>query len=263
MPFVTIDGRRVHYAHRAGGPRTIVFLHGGFGSSSQLWSNAMEALPAEWSAYAIDNFIHSEAPPEGYNVAAFAKRLAGFVAALGLDRPVVAGHSMGGVVSQISALDYPEAVGGLVLVCSGATMANNKVARPLLAKLETEGHRPGALRAMSESWFRWPQGPFFERYVELAQTAPLQAMIDAQISLIEADVKARLGEIRVPTLVMFGPYDTGRTMEHALMLKDGIAGARLAVLEESGHTPMADTPDAFNAALSQFLASIPARDIAA
>lgn len=253
MPFVEIEGARVHYAVRSGGPRAVVFLHGGFGSSSELWAATMAALPPEYSAYAIDNFLRSDPPPGGYNVTAFARRAAAFAAALKLDRPVFAGHSMGGVVCQLVALNHPQAAGGLVLTCTGAHMTNHQLGRDLLAQLRDGAGDPAAMRAISRNWFRDAPADFFEGYVARAAFAPLQAMIDAQTSLIAADLRDRLKDIRVPALVVFAKHDTGRTIDHAETLVNGIPGAELAVMD-SGHSPMVETPEAFNAALRSFLA---------
>lgn len=253
MPWIEIDDARVHYAVRPGGEHTIVFLHGGFGSSSELWAGTMEALPPEWTGYAIDNFLRSDPPPEGYNVTAFAKRAAGFVRALGLMRPIFAGHSMGGVVCQLTAIHHPQAVGGLVLTCTGAAMTNHQLGRDLLERLRTERASPESMRAISANWFRDPPQPFFDGYVARAVSAPLQGMIDAQASLIVADTRAQLAAIAAPTLIVFGPYDTGRTIDHANMLLAGIKNSTLAVMAGSGHTPMVETPDAYNAALRSFL----------
>ena len=253
MPFVEIDQRRVHYTSRPGGGRAVVFLHGGFGSSSDLWADTIAALPPDWSAYAIDNFLYSEPPPEGYNVAAFAKRAAGFVRALNLDRPVFAGHSMGGVVSQLTAIGHPECVGGLVLVCTGASMTNHQLARDLLDDLRKGGGTADSLRAISAHWFRTTPPAFFERYVDRAALAPLDAMIAVQESLIAADTRPHLADINVPTLVVFGAHDTGRTIDHARTLVAGIRSSELAVMSDSGHTPMAETPAAFNSAFHNFL----------
>lgn len=258
MPFVTVDGSRVHYAHRPGGPKAIVLLHGGFGSTSELWHDTMAALPPDWSGYAIDNFLRSDPPPDGYSVQAFARRVRGFCKALGLERPVVGGHSMGGVVSQLVAITEPDLPGGLVLVCTGASMANHDLARRLLKQLATHGAEPGTLRDISANWFRTAPPAVFDAYVALAETAPLEAMVDVQASLIDTDLTARLPLIRAPALVVFGAHDTGRTIDHARTLVEGIPDARLAVMAESGHTPMAETPEAFNAALHDFLARLSA-----
>jgi pimeloyl-ACP methyl ester carboxylesterase len=235
----------------------MIFLHGGFGSSSELWSGTMAALPADWTAYAIDNFLRSDPPPEGYNVAAFAKRTAAFVRALGLDRPVLAGHSMGGVVCQLTAIEHPQAVGGLVLVCTGASMTNHQLARDLLDELRESGGSAATIRDISAQWFHGdPPTPFFEGYVARAASAPLQAMIDVQVSLIAADLRERIGRIAAPTLVVFAAHDTGRTFDHAQMLLSGIRGSELATMTNSGHSPMVETPADFNAVLHAFLHKI-------
>lgn len=253
MPYVQIDNTRVHYTVRPGGPNAIVFLHGGFGSSSELWAAAMAALPADWTGYAIDNFLRSDPPPGGYNVTAFARRAAGFARALGLRHAVFAGHSMGGVVCQLTALNHSDAVGGLVLTCTGASMTHHQLARDLLAELNKNRASPASMRAISASWFRTPPQPFFDEYVARAASAPLQAMIDAQSSLIDMDTRARLKDIAVPALVVFGAYDTGRTIEHAQTLVNGIPDSTLVTMTDSGHSPMVETPDAYNAALHTFL----------
>jgi pimeloyl-ACP methyl ester carboxylesterase len=97
---------------------------------------------------------------------------------------------------------------------------------------------------------------FFEGYVQRAASAPLDAMVAVQASLIETDLRARLREIRVPALVVFGKHDSGRTIEHAQALLDGIADSRLATMHDSGHSPMIETPREFDAAFHAFLASI-------
>ena len=253
MPWIDIDSARVHYAVHLAGPNAIIFLHGGFGSSSELWSETMAALPPQWTGYAIDNFLRSEAPPDGYNVDAFARRAAGFVAALGLERPVFAGHSMGGIVCQLTAIDYPQAVGGLVLTCTGASMTNHQLARDLLNELRTNGECAETIRAISVNWFRNPPEPFFSEYVERACQAPLQAMIDVQASLIAADLRDRLSRIAAPTIVIFSAYDEGRTIDHAQTLVNGIHGSTMVTMADSGHSPMVETPEAYNNALHAFL----------
>lgn len=256
MPFVEIDSAKVHYTVRPGGPDAIVFLHGGFGSSSGLWAGTMERLPEDWTGYAIDNFLYSDAPPEGYTMAAFARRAAGFVAAMGHKTAVFAGHSMGGGISQLTAINHAASVSGLVLVCTGAAMTDyqSRFGRELLATLAESGGDAATIRDISAKWFRDPPPePFFSDYVARAVQAPLQAMLDAQSSWIDTDLRPSLGTITAPTLVVFGPYDAGRTIEHAQTLVNGIPGARMVTMDGSGHTPMADTPDLFDTALHSFL----------
>jgi 3-oxoadipate enol-lactonase len=254
MPAIVIENARVDYDVRKGGDRPVIFLHGGFGSSSELWTRTMTALPAPYTGYALNNFIRSDPPPTGYNVAAFAHRAGEFIKQLGLVRPVLVGHSMGGVVCQLAALEYPGLVGGLVLVCTGASMRNHELGRRLLAEMKSGGNAKETIRSVSSHWFHRPPPPgFFDEYVARASSASWQAIIDVQESLIAADVEDRLQEITVPTLIVYGAYDTGRTIDHAETLLHGIAGSRLAAMTHSGHSPMLETSDAFDAEFHHFL----------
>jgi 3-oxoadipate enol-lactonase len=252
-----IGGAKVHYAVRQEGERPVVFLHGGFGSSSELWARTMDALPARYTGYAIDNFLRSDPPPGGYSVPEFAKRVGGFIAALGLRRPVLVGHSMGGVTVQLAAITFPDLVGGLVLVCTGPSMTNHDLARRWLEELRSSGHEYETMRRISANWFHRPVPEFFEGYVRRAASAPLDAMVSVQASLIETDLRPRLREIRCPTLVVFGRHDNGRTIEHARALLDGIERSELATMEHSGHSPMIETPADFDAAFHKFLDQLP------
>jgi 3-oxoadipate enol-lactonase len=256
MPTIVIENARVDYDVREGGDHPVIFLHGGFGSSSELWTRTMAALPGRYTGYALNNFIRSDPPPTGYNVAAFAHRTGAFIEQLGLVRPVLIGHSMGGVVCQLAALEYPGLIGGLVLVCTGASMRNHELGRRLLAEMKNGGMAEETIRSVSAHWFHRPPPPgFFDEYVARAKSASWQAIIDVQESLIAADVEDRLPEIKVPALVVYGAYDTGRTFDHAQTLLRGIAASRLAAMTDSGHSPMLETPDAFDAAFHDFLAN--------
>ncbi|MGF6771747.1 pimeloyl-ACP methyl ester carboxylesterase [Paraburkholderia sp. GAS199] len=255
MPIIRLDGARVHYTDSGGTGRPVIFLHGGFGSSSELWQRTIDALPSGFRGLAIDNFLRSDAPPGGYTITSLACRVAAFIDRLELDRPIIVGHSMGGVVTQMTAVRYPEKLGGIVLVCTGPSMTNHALGRALLGQLETEGI--DTMREISAHWFRELPQPFFDGYVERAKAAPLSAMIDIQASLIETDMRPHLPNVGLPALIVWGAHDAGRTMEHAQRLLDGLRNSVLAEMTESGHSPMLETPEAFDAAFHGFLNSIP------
>ena len=255
MPVIRIDGKRVYYTDSQKSGRPVIFLHGGFGSSSELWQRTIDALPDGWRGFALDNFLRSDAPADGYSIDALAKRTAAFIDTLGLEPAVLVGHSMGGVVTQMTAIRYQAKLAGITLVCTGPSMTNHALGAALLKQLENEG--PDCLREISAHWFKTLPQPFFDGYAERACAAPLTAMIDVQASLMQTDLREQLPDVKLPALVVWGAHDHGRTRDHAQRLLDGLAQSRLAEMPDSGHSPMLETPEAFDTAFHAFLSSIP------
>ncbi len=254
MPTVDVEGCRVDYESWGTGARPVVFLHGGFGSSSALWRKAASRLPAGCIGYAPNLFMRSGRPAQGWTIPGFARHVAGFIDALGLPPVVLAGHSMGGVVSQCTAANYGDRLRGLVLVCTGPNVRNHGVALQVMADLETHGNTRETMEAISRHWFHGRADPVdFAAYMDDAMQAPLGAMLDAQRSLLATDMQPSLPRITVPTLIVHGALDHGRPFAHAEALAAGIPDSRIVTIAESGHAPMLETPDAFGAAMATFL----------
>lgn len=114
--FIDIGGRRMHYLDQGTGP-AIVMIHGLGGQMRNFSYALLDRLSGDHRVILIDR------PGSGYsaaidtaNVGAQAAQIARFIAALGLEKPLIVGHSLGGAVALALALDHPEAVGGLALI---------------------------------------------------------------------------------------------------------------------------------------------------
>ncbi len=120
--FIDIDGARLHYvdggAGEGAGP-AIVLIHGLGGQLMNFPADSLEPLRRDYRVIALDR------PGSGYStrpagasaaLGAQAATIAGFIRALGLERPLVVGHSLGGAVALAVALEHPESVGGLALI---------------------------------------------------------------------------------------------------------------------------------------------------
>ena len=116
--FIEIDGARVHYLD-VGAGEPIVFVHGLAGQMQHLTYSLADALKGRYRLIFIDR------PGSGYSERASttsarlpvqAATVVSVIRALGLDRPLLVGHSLGGAVSLAAALDHPDAIGGLALI---------------------------------------------------------------------------------------------------------------------------------------------------
>jgi len=195
---------------------------------------------------------------------------AAFCQVLGLERPVVLGHSFGGTVALTLALRHPDLAGRLVLVDTTACWSADHA--EALVLLEA-WHGPG-VRAAARSIEGHPSAAakadfnqlVFPTYVwDPALRAPIMSAV-ARSGYVHAladrfwggladayDLRARLNEIRWPTLVIVGERDWRTPPSASRTMAAGIPGAELLVLPDVGHFPYAEAPGAFAAAVGQFV----------
>jgi pimeloyl-ACP methyl ester carboxylesterase len=115
---IDIDGDRIHYVDYGSGP-PVVFIHGLSGQMRNFAWLPMEALAREHRVILIDrpgSGYSTRGPLASANIRAQARTVARFIEALGLDAPVVVGHSLGGAIALAVALDHPSAVSRLALI---------------------------------------------------------------------------------------------------------------------------------------------------
>ncbi|MES2178269.1 MAG: alpha/beta hydrolase [Gemmatimonadota bacterium] len=117
--FVDVDGARIHYLERGEGPRTLLMIHGLGGHARHFTYALVDRLAGEFHVVVL------ERPGSGYSLRmrgasagplAQARTVAAFIRKLGLKRPILVGHSLGGAIALATALEAPDAVGGLALI---------------------------------------------------------------------------------------------------------------------------------------------------
>jgi pimeloyl-ACP methyl ester carboxylesterase len=175
----------------------------------------------------------------------------------GISKAVVAGHSMGGAVALMMALEHPDRLQGLVLVATGARM---KMRPDFLeeARKTAEAYGaevPSVTHIIPVEQMVHPAIP--AEVVQWLKDRIGKASAQATYADFQAnnnfDVMNRLGEIRVPTLVIGGSEDRMAPRKFTEFLAKGIPGARLEILDPCCHYPQVEQEDAFNRALDSFL----------
>ncbi len=242
------------------GSPAVLLLHG-LGSCAQDWELQLPALTAAgYRPVAVDLPGFGRAPaPEVWTLEGAARAARETLEGLGIDAAHVVGISMGGCVALQLALDAPGWVRGLVLVNTFARLDLGKaswaVALYLLYRrlaLRLLGPK-GQAKAVARRIFPKPEQEVWRRRLEASiRASDPRAYRQAFAALARFDVADRLGEIRVPTLIVTGREDTTVPPPAQAHLRR-IPTARQVVLDGAGHAPIADTPDGFNALLLAFL----------
>lgn len=164
-----------------------------------------------------------------------------------LRRPAhLLGHSMGGAIAILVAGAHPELVERLVLVDVAGVLHREAFVSSQLGEAGGGGFESllGAVR-------RFEPDPGALASVGAIVGGPPEQV--AALSLIATDVGPALSSIRAPTLVVWGRRDRVAPLRTGRLLDDRIGHARLVVLDDAGHVPMADAPEAFVAEVRRHL----------
>jgi pimeloyl-ACP methyl ester carboxylesterase len=116
--FIEVDGARIHYLDEGSGP-PLLLIHGLAGQMRHFTYSLLDRLKSDYRVVILDRpgSGYSTRPPQGSAaISAQARTIARFAKALGLERSLIVGHSLGGAIALSLALDHPEQVGGLALI---------------------------------------------------------------------------------------------------------------------------------------------------
>jgi abhydrolase domain-containing protein 6 len=251
---VVIDGETWHFLE--GGPaggETVLLVHG-FGSDKDSWVLYARELTRKYRVIAPDlpGFGDSTRRPEqDYTVRPQARRLHDFVSELGLERFHLGGISMGGHISGLYALSYPERLSTLTLIDNAGVDVPFK--SEIVREVE-EGRNPLTFNTMEEFdrmlelvSYRPIRIPGFIKQYALKQAQQNSAFFDRVFWSIVEDSPAsfindRLGSLEIPTLIIWGRHDRLIDVSCTEVMAAAIPDNTVVVLEECGHAPILELP---------------------
>lgn len=253
----------VELAYVAQGPDDgvpLVLLHG-LSDSWHSWEPMLPCLPLTVRANAISLRGHgdSDKPAIGYAPADIAADIAAFMDALAIESAVVVGHSMGSVIAQRFAIDYPERVAGLVLegaIGALAAIPDSEAFAAMIASL-TDPLDPVIVREFQLSTITQPVAPeHVDRFVQESLKVPAHVWHSVIAALMGDDTYQRISAIRAPTVLLWGDQDGVGTRDAQEALVAGIANARLIVYAGTGHAVHWEQPERAAADISAFIDSL-------
>lgn len=263
MTYVRVDdGTRIHYrvTGRPSGP-PILFIQG-LGADKQGWALQRLATATRYRAVALDNrgAGRSDKPHGTYTLDQMAADAIAVLDHAGIETAHVVGASMGGAISQIIAVRYPERLRSLTLACTAGR--NHPWREELLASWRDAALQRG-IAAMGHEAARWVIGPrSFRRLMPaigwlgpLALGRPSHAFAAQCDAILNADVSLaeRLSDVRVPALVLVGNQDVLTPRGDSEELAERIPTAELAVISGAAHGFMVEHATTFNRILLEFL----------
>ncbi len=263
MSSIVTDKGIVHYEVDGHG-KPLVFLHGWLGSWG-VWRDTMLTISdlRQYKIYALDFWGFGDSAKKSasfFNISSYVFMVDQFMEIMGIAQAPVIGHSMGGTVAMNLALEHPSRVEKIVVI--GSPMIGSSL--NILLKLA--GHQFIAslawsnldllrlgLRIFSSQWAK--DGPKLYRMIEgdLSRTT-VEAFWWSMASLRDINLQPHLGQIKVPTLAIYGKKDNIVHPSQAKIIGEQVKGARVEWMDGSKHFPMLDEPERFINVLLDFLA---------
>jgi pimeloyl-ACP methyl ester carboxylesterase len=259
MPTVTSNGTTLNYIREGGG--AAVLLLPGYLFDAGSWRPQIDALRDSFDVVALDlrGQFGSETTADGYDLWNQAEDIRGVIEALELGPVHLVGLSMGGMIGMRLALRHPGLVRSLVLMDTSAAPEDPERVERYEAMMQVveAGHIEAVLPAMPPIFLADDFVVAHREQVDgwLAQVggcdpAGLVRAIDAVNK--RDDISGRLGEIRVPALVIHGEQDVAIPVDQAQEVAARIPGGRLALVS-GGHQSNVDRPDATSRLIREFL----------
>jgi 3-oxoadipate enol-lactonase len=260
MSFVENQGTKIYWDEQGQGAPLLLIM--GLGYASAMWHRTRPALAQHFRTIAFDNrgVGLSDVPPGPYSIAAMASDAAAVLDAAGVARSHVFGISMGGMIAQEFALQYPARTRSLILGCTSpggpsAVRAESNVIDVLFMRgMTPEQAREAILPYIYAA--ATPREKIDEDTRVRQRWLPTPAGYMAQLQAILAwEGYSRIARITAPTLVIHGKSDALVPPGNGELIAGRIVGARLVLIELASHLFLTDRTEASQKEILDFLSS--------
>jgi pimeloyl-ACP methyl ester carboxylesterase len=276
MPTLALTDGELWYDERGDGP-PLVFVHGGWQNAAS-WRSQVDRFADDYRVVTFDLRGHGQTgatDSRRYSVDLFVDDLERLLAHLGIDRPLLGGLSLGGMVVQSYLDRYPERARGAVVggpVQSMPPVDVPPLVKPLLSPLPavawtlstvgpTATYRSllGAIRATTgRPWLTLESD---------VRSQVMDALGDVSVDEFRKIFRALYGfvppdlsHVRTPTLVLYGDHEAPPVKRQGERLAETVARGSCQEIDDAGHLVNQDRPGAFNAACSAFFADVSQAD---
>jgi|WetSurMetagenome_2_1015567.scaffolds.fasta_scaffold09690_2 3-oxoadipate enol-lactonase len=259
---ITANGISIHYTLNGPASAPVVTLSHSLATNLSMWEPQAAALAVRYRVLRYDTRGHggTDAPAGPYSLDQLADDAVALLRGLGIERTHFVGLSMGGMIGQILALSHPEMLRSLILCDTSSRVPPE--ARPMWEERIRTTEQQGMAPHVDPTVARWFTAPFVTGHPEVIEPVrtmirqtPPQGYIGCGHAIKMLDLTDRLHGITTPTLVIVGEDDPGTPVAAARTIHERIAGSELVVLKSASHLSNLEQAEAFNRAMTAFLAA--------
>jgi 3-oxoadipate enol-lactonase len=262
VPFVRAGDLVVHYMLDGAVDAPAVLLANSLGTNVHMWDAQVAALARSHRVLRYDMRGHgltdvtAADDPDGVTVERLGADAVALLDALGIARVHVIGLSIGGMVGQRVAAEYPERVAALVICATGSRIGTAATWNERIETVQRDGIAAIADAGMAR-WFtercRAERPELVRGFANMLTRTPVGGYVDGCRAVRDADLRADDARIRCRTLIVAGAEDQVTTPAMGAELREAVPNAELVVLAAAAHMLCAEQPDATNALLLRFL----------
>jgi pimeloyl-ACP methyl ester carboxylesterase len=229
----------------------VIFVHGA-GGSAATWTYQLRELSSMLHVVALDLNGHGDSPDRRDSdiLNSYLEDIENTVNQF--EKPYLAGHSMGGALTQLYALEHPEILAGIILIGTGARLR----VTPLIFDL-LDNDFEGYVNAIGEYAFHSDTS---KKLIEASLSEVRKCLVKVirrDFELCDSfDIMERIGEIELPTLILVGDNDKMTPPKYSSYLNDNINGSEYHIIENAGHSLMLEQVQSFNDAILKWINSL-------
>jgi 3-oxoadipate enol-lactonase len=249
MAYVEKQGVKIYWEEHGEGEPLVLIM--GLASTIDMWHRTKPVMAKHYRTILVENrgVGRSDVPPPPYTITTMASDVAAVMDAARIDKARVFGISMGGMIAQEFALNYPERVRSLILGCTNFGGRNLQPAAPkVLDVLKARGSMTPEEAACAMAPYTYDASTPEERVEEdlkiRLQWFPTPEGYFGQLgAILSWESRDRLSQINVPTLVIHGETDELVPPENGRLIANLIPNAKLLMLPNTSHIFMTDQPE--------------------
>lgn len=252
----------LNYELTGSGDRCLALIHG-LGGDLCTWDAQVAALSSYCCVLAWDvrGFGQSDKPPGPYSASMCASDLAGLLTAVGIERAVILGVSMGGVIAMRFALNYPEMTRALIAVSTSSEVKEQAAtiweAQAAIVEHEGLAALPQTPERVFSPSFLKAHPAMVDEYFHSRLANDPHAYAAAARAMARYNYTSELETLRCPALVIVGADDVMTPPGGSVIIHRRIAGSRLHIVPDAGHGLLVEQPDTVNRLVLDFVRALP------
>jgi 3-oxoadipate enol-lactonase len=260
MPFTENNGVKIYWEEDGKGAPLLLIM--GLGWPSYMWYRTKPLVAKQYRTITFDNrgAGRSDVPAGPYPIATMASDAAAVLDAAGVESAHLYGVSMGGMIAQEFALQYPKRAKSLILGCTAAGGPEAKRAAPeVIEVLTRQGMTPEeAARAINPYIYDKgtpPLGVEEDLKIRLQWTPTFDGYMAQLQGIMMWEAYSRIAQIGVPTLVVHGETDQLVPAENGKLIAQRISRTKLVMIPHASHIYSTDQPEAAHGPVLEFLSA--------